>query len=155
MFAFGSINDGLSYWKVELTSGRILTENERVLDLSRGGYRYVDWAFDLNTTGDILRIKKLYLCKGTEELACLPIEEPGTAFQFKQRYVDILGNNILEGQCIGKVTDKEEGTCECYIYDRFKGLISYTSTVRNFGTWREGLIPLKELSLEVSGLKLS
>ncbi len=147
------INPDKSYWKVVLTSGKELSENKLVLDFRRGGYRPIDWALDLNTTGDLLKIKELYLICPNGQQQMLQITEPGTAFQFKRKSVDIFGP-VLEAQGIGRVTDKETGACECWIWDIQLGLIPYKSTVTNFGIWREGLMPIKDLSQDVMGLRL-
>lgn len=145
-----------SYWEVVLNNGKVITEHKLVLDLRRGGYRAIDWALDLNSTGDLRKIKELWLKCPNDRQAMLKIEEPGTVFQFKHRTRDAMGQNILQAQCIGKVTNKEEGTCECYIYDRVLGLIAYKSNVNNFGSWRpdSGLIPPKILGQDVTGLRL-
>lgn len=143
-----------SHWEVVLTSGKVITENKLVLDFRRGGYRQIDWALDLNSTGDLLKIKELRLICPDGQTARLEITEPGTAFQFKHKSIESSGFNCIEAQCIGRVTNKEDGTCECWIYDRFKGLIPYNSNVYNFGMWRDGLMPLTKLSQEVMGLRL-
>lgn len=206
-----------SYWSVLLTSGKVLTERERVLDFRKGGYRNIDWQNDLNATGDLKKIKELhlisqghyipsYLCtwkdviQGGEEdnhktyevtvpwsnadeciamlrsdkkkaafkstlqvkyvekkqHEMLKIDENYTAFQFKHRTKEFFNSTFttLEAQCIGRVTNKESGDCECYIWDRFLGIIFYKSNIYNFGSWRQGLIPLKDLSHEVIGIRL-
>lgn len=142
-----------SYWKVVLTTGKELTENKLVLDFARGGYRPIDWALDLNTTGDLLKIKELWLICPNGEQRMLSITEPGTAFQFKYRSRDILSSTI-EAQCIGRVIDKENGFCECWIWDKVLGIVKYDSNINDFGMWRDGLMPLTKLSTEVMGLRL-
>lgn len=148
------IDPARSHWEVVLTSGRVITEHKLVLDFKRGGYRQIDWALDLNATGDLLKIKELWLICPNNQKAMLRIDEPGTAFQFKNKSMESSGFNCIEAQCIGKVTNKEEGDCECWLYDRLKGLIPYKSNINNFGAWRDGLIPLTHLSQEVVGLRL-
>lgn len=162
------INPNKSHWEVVLTSGKTITEDQLVLDIRRGGYRQIDWALDLNATGDLLKIKELWLItpgghrtihRGSSEVPIvLQITEPGTAFQFKHANNDFLGGTgrIIEAQCIGKITDKDTGDCECWVWDRVMGLIEYKSNVNNFGMWRvgSGLMPLTKLSHEVTGLRL-
>jgi len=142
-----------SYWKVLLTTGKEITEHKLVFDFRRGGYRPIDWALDLNATGDLLKIKELWLICPNGQQVKIDINEPGTAIQFKHKSINPYGA-FLEAQGIGKVTDKGTGDCECWIWDRFKGLIPYKSNIDTFGTWREGLMPLTKLSREVIGLQL-
>lgn len=162
------LNPNKSKWEVVLTTGKTITEDQLVLDIRRGGYRQIDWALDLNTTGDLLKIKELWLItpgghrtvhRGASEIPIvLQITEPGTAFQFKHTNHDFLGGSgrIIEAQCIGKITDKDTGDCQCWIWDRVLGLIEYKSNVNNFGMWRKnsGLMPLTKLSHDVTGLRL-
>jgi len=162
------INPNKSLWSVVLTTGKIITEDQLVLDFCRGGYRQIDWALDLNSTGDLLKIKELWLVtpgghrtvyqNGVERPIVLQITEPGTAFQFKYGCRDFLGGvgQSVEAQCIGKITDKDTGNCECWIWDRVQGLIEYKSNINNFGMWRKnsGLMPLTKLSHDVTGLRL-
>lgn len=152
------VNPDKSYWRVVLTNGKELTENKLVLDLRRGGYRCIDWALDLNSTGDLLKIKELWLICPNGEQRMLRIDEPGTALQFKHTNRDFFGatGQTLEAQCIGKVTDKETGACECWLWDRMLGLVEYHSNIYDFGSWRpnSGMIPPKQLSTDVIGLRL-
>ena len=155
-------NPSISHWKVVLTSGKELTENKLVWDLRRGGSRQIDWTLDLNSTGDIKRIKELWLVCPDGQQVMLSITEPGTAFQFKHANRDFLGatGQVIEAQCIGKVTDKATGGCECWIWDRELGLVHYFSNIgigdKTFGSWRpnSGMIPPQRLSQEVMGLQL-
>jgi hypothetical protein len=156
------IDPARSHWKVVLDNGKELTENKLVLDLRRGGYRQIDWALDLNSTGDLRHIKQLWLVCPDGQQAMLTIDEPGTAFQFKHTNRDFLGavGQTLEAQCIGKVYDKSTGDCECWIWDRELGLVHYFSNIgvgdKTFGSWRpnSGLIPPQRLSQDVMGLQL-
>lgn len=146
-----------SYWKAVLSTGRTLSECALRYDIRAAGLRPFDWTLDLTDTSDIMKIKELYLVCPDGKEAMLKIDEPGTAFQFKTRSMDALGGtaNILEAQVIGKVTDKENGDCTCYIYDRVAGLIEYRSSIYKFGAWRENIAPIGALSHDVMGLRLS
>lgn len=158
-----------SHWEVVLTTGKVLTEYQLVYDFGRACHRQIDWSLDLNTTGDLYKIKELWLiCPGghrttfrggVERPIRLEITEPGTAFQFKHGTFNTLGvtSKNVEAQIIGKITNKEDGDCICWIWDRIHGLIEYQSNINNFGMWRpnSGLIPLTKLSLEVVGLRLN
>ena len=147
-----------SYWKVVLTNGKELSEHKLVLDLRRGGYRALDWALDLVSTGDVKRIKELWLHCPNGQYAMVTITEPGTALQFSHKSHDFFGGagSNIEAQGIGKVTNKETGECECVIWDREKGLIPYNSNIREFGMWRpnSGLMPVKAFDADVMGLRL-
>lgn len=160
------VDPRLSYWEVVLTTGKVLSENNLVFDFRRAGYRQIDWALDLNTSGDILKIRELWLVTpgghrttlrgGAERPIMFSIKDAGTAFQFKHAMFDSLGGSgrHVEAQCIGRVTNKETGDCECWIWDRVLGLIEYKSNINNFGSWRSGLMPLTKLSTNVIGLRL-
>lgn len=160
------VNPHHSWWEVVLTTGKVLSENKLVFDFRRAGYRPIDWALDLNATSDLLKIKELWLITpgghrttlrgGAERPIMFSIREPGTAFQFKHAMMDALGGSgrSVEAQCIGRVTNKLTGDCECWIWDRVLGLIEYKSNINDFGSWRSGLMPLTKLSTEVIGLRL-
>lgn len=143
-----------SYWRVTLTSGRVLSE--RSLFPLQGG-RDVDWTLDLLTTGDILKVRELTLVCPGFKVGRLAISEPGSAFQFKTASVfaqDGRMDKRIEAQVIGRVDDKARGTCTCWIWDRQLGLIPYHSNIFAFGSWREGIAPIGALSLDVVGLRL-
>lgn len=155
-------------WEVVLTTGKVLTEDQLVYDFGRACHRQIDWTLDLASTGDLLKIKELWLVcpgghrtayrDGAERPIMLPIEESGTAFQLKYGVFNALGaiEKRAEAHIIGKVTDKENGDCLCWIWDRIGGLIEYRSNINNFGMWRSnsGLLPITKLSAEILGLRL-
>jgi hypothetical protein len=145
-----------SYWEAQLTSGRVIRETQTVKDAT--GERLVDWTLDLGSTGDLRRVKEVRLiCPGILTHGVLKIKESQTAFQFKNSSAVHDGQRqyrILEAQVVGRVRDKVSGDCDCFIWDRTLGLFKYTSNIRNFGTWREGIAPIKELSQNVLGLSL-
>lgn len=147
-----------SHWKVVLTTGKELTEHQLVLDIKNARMRRIDWALDLNSTGDMKKIKELWLICPDGQKRVLKSEESGTLFQFKYGLRDFLGayGQSMEAQIIGKITNKEEGTCFCYIWDKDQGLIEYTSSIYSFGMWKvnSGLIPLTKLGQDVIGTTL-
>lgn len=114
-----------SYWAVKLNDDEWICEKRMTYD-SKVGFRNFDWSNDLVATGDVLRIKELWLfCPPNKyspvgNTARLIIEEPGTAFQFK---VGMADSNIavtwktMQAHIIGKVVNKESGACECFIWD--------------------------------------
>jgi hypothetical protein len=143
-----------SYWRVTLASGRIVSEWS--LFPLQGG-RDADWTLDLLTTGDILKVRELTLVCPGFKVGQLAITEPGTAFQFKTASVfaqDGRMDKRIEAQVIGRVDDKERGTCTCWIWDRLLGLIPYHSNIFAFGSWREGIASIGALSQDVVGVRL-
>jgi hypothetical protein len=174
-----SLNLQRPHWKAVLSTGKEVSELGMTFDFSRGGLRSIDWSLDLCSSAnpDILKIKELWLMfpsvlptltkiardtpdhivePWNAQSIMLPITEPGCAFQLKIKTLDGLGANTetFECQIIGTVTDKENGDCLCYIWDRVMGLIEYRTSVYDFGTWREGIAPLHDLSHAVVGLRL-
>lgn len=167
-----------SYWAVKLKNGQWLSEARLTYD--KGSFRHFDWSNDLVATGDVLKIKELWLlCPPNKfsplgNTARLVIEEPGTAFQFKVGHAD---SNIaatwktVQGHIIGKVTNKIAGSCDCFIYDPIQqGLITPDTkmfdqsgqlvfagktSVYDFHSWRPGSIaPLGALELKTLGVRL-
>lgn len=150
-----------TYWRAILTTGKRLTKHQIVWDQMLGKQRELDWTLDLLSTGDILKIKELHLVyPGLFRSARLKITEPGTAFQFCRQVKGIdpcSGQTFdqVEAQVIGRVTDKENGLCEGYIWDRVKGLLGYQDiSIYEFPSWREGLMPPGKLNLDVLGVRL-
>jgi hypothetical protein len=178
-----------SYWAVKLDDEKWICETQVSYDWRIGTQRNFDWSNDLVATGDVLRIKELWLfCPPNKyspvgNTARLIIEEPGTAFQFKVGHAD---SNIavtwktMQGHIIGKVTNKEQGLCECFIWDPIQqgmitpetmildpktmgplkdedGNIIYAgkTSVYNFHSWRPGSVaPLGKLHLQTLGVYL-
>lgn len=144
-----------SYWSVILSTGSEINERSVLWDFRKGGLRPIDWSLDLVSTSDILKIKEVTLNCPDGQKATLQIEESGTCFQLKIASMSILtGGSQVQAHIIGKVTDKVSGSCLCNIWDRELGLISFTSSVYDFGSWRDGVLPLKALNLDVLGLRL-
>lgn len=145
------------YWAVKLSTGKWACE------LDRRGDRPFDWTLDLIDTGDIKKIRELWLfCPPNPanpfgQTARLPITEPGTAFQFKVANLDAFGGQgrSLASQVIGRVVDKHEQICECFVWDAgLNALGTYNTTIPNFGSWRPEIAPIATLSHEVLGLSL-
>lgn len=171
------IHPSLPHWEVILLTGKKLTENMPVFDSVRG-VRAIDWSLDLVTTGDILKIKEAYLVfpsplqgmtvvqRNSNIIArqafkgdriCIPVTEKNCVFQMKIKSLDGIGSSVgtFECQMLGNVTDKETGACTCYIWDRLMGLVAYTTSIYAFGTWREGIAPISNISHAVVGINLS
>lgn len=147
-----------SHWKVVLSTGKEITEHQLVFDFRGAKMRRIDWALDLNSTGDVKRIKELWLMCPDGQKRVLKSEDSGTLFQFKYGMRDFIGGfgSSMAAQIIGKITNKEEGTCFCYIWDVEQGLIEYTSSIYNFGMWKanSGLIPLTKLGQDIIGTNI-
>jgi hypothetical protein len=162
--AIGDVIDPFqSYWSVLLTTGKRWSEHDLVPTWQAGvrGVRKLDWGNDIVSSGDIKRVKEITLHCPDKRTAVLEIADPGTAFQFKTRSLTVLTEDGggLEFQVIGRVVDKVSGRCECFIWDYHPkpgepNLVAYKSTIREFGAWRDTMMPIMALSLEVQGFKL-
>ena len=123
-----------SYWAVKLNTGEWLCEARIKVDLYNARERHFDWSNDLVAGGDVRRIAELWLlCPASRtspfgNTARLVITEPGTAFQFKVATVDssiAATSRQATAHIIGKVTNKETGDCDCFIWDeQQQGLIT-------------------------------
>jgi hypothetical protein len=159
----GRILPDRPYWAVKLTTGKMLTELDLHFDPLVGSARPFDWTLDLVSTGDIFKVTELWLfCPPNRQnprgqVARLPITEPGTAFQFKVGTVDTFGaqERAMASQVIGRVTNKETGVCECFVWDRqLRAMGTWATTITQMGSWREGAPSIGALSADVVGLKL-
>jgi hypothetical protein len=171
-----AINSQRPWWKVVLTTGKEISEKGMVF---RDGIRPIDWTLDLIASGDINKVKEIWLMfpqelpyhtriengnpirqriDGKIASAVIPVKERGCVFQMKIKTLDgtIAGMNsgTFECQIIGAVGNKETGECHCYIWDAKMGLIAYKTSIYNFGTWREGIAPIHNISHSVVGLNL-
>jgi hypothetical protein len=168
------------HWKVTLTTGREISERGMTFDMTRGGLRPIDWSLDLcsGANPDILKVKEIWLMfpndltqvtciekdnpvhqvqQGKFSSAVLPVKERGCVFQMKIKTLDGFGANTstFECQIIGAVGNKETGECHCYIWDAKLGLIAYKTSIYDFGSWREGIAPINNISHSVVGLSLA
>ena len=115
-----------SYWAVKLNTGEWVCEARVKTDLYRGEERHYDWSNDLVANEDVLKITELWLlCPPSKtsplgNTARLEITEPGTAFQFKIATADsnvASTSRSLQAHVIGRLDNKENGDCTCFIYD--------------------------------------
>jgi hypothetical protein len=170
------INPQRPWWEVTLITGKKVSEHGIVV---RDGIRPIDWTLDLISTGDINKVKEIWLhfpkelyhhtriekgspihqrIDGKIGSAVIPVKERGCVFQMKIKTLDrFMGQSAdtFECQIIGAVGDKETGLCHCYIWDRVMGLIAYKTSIYDFGTWRDGIAPLHNISHSVVGLNLA
>ena len=163
------IPEAVSYWAVKLQSGKWCTERDIVVDTKHPmGQRPFDWTLDLVGTGDIRRIVELWiLCPQTRfspagSTGRLLIEERGTPFQLKFKTTSGLSSSRVisaqrESQIVGRIDDKVTGRCTCFIYDHEWQVLStpWVTNIYDFGSWRESIAPLRDLSSEVLGFDLS
>lgn len=177
-----SLYSPLPSWKVVLTTGQEVSERGMTWDMSRGGLRPIDWSLDLcsGANPDILKVKEIWLMfpreltqctyiekdnpihqvqQGPFSSAVLSIKERGCVFQMKVKSLDgspiAMTSSTFECQIIGIVDDKETGECHCYIWDTRMGLVAYKTSIYDFGSWREGIAPISNISHSVVGLNLA
>lgn len=154
-----------SYWAVKLSNGKFQSELDSVFDLAHAGKRPFDWTLDLVATDDIMKVKELWLfCPPSSinpfgSTAHFPILIPGTAFQFKVSNMDsslVASTKSMVSQVIGRVDDPATGDCTFFVYDAPLNAMSFPlkTNINDFGSWREGIAPIKQLSFEVLGLRL-
>jgi hypothetical protein len=134
-----------SYWAVKLASGKWYSELDTRYEIRSGLKRPFDWTLDLVDTGDIAHIKELWLfCPPHPshpfgQTAMFPITEPYTAFQLKVGMVHAFGDRQVVSQLIGRVTNKEEGSCECFLWD---------SHLQSLGIWHSNIYQMGSRLLE-------
>lgn len=146
---------GESYWRVILSTGRVISELERSFDLVRGK-RPINWHLDLVAAGDVARIKELWICTPAGE-AALRIDEPYTAYQFSMSSLMTDGSDRSKlAQIIGRVDDKATGKGIAYIWDVATQQLykDDQADVMNFGAWRPGITPPGALALPALGVRL-
>ena len=164
LYAISTVIDPTTaYWTIVLRSGKEWSERSLIPTFRAGqkGVRKLDWGDDIVSTGDVHRVKEITLHCPDGRIATLEIGNDMLPFQFKAKSMDMLGawGHGLEYHVIGRVIDKMEGRCECFIWDyRPKPgcdhLIAYKSRITNFGAWRNTITPIGALSLEVQGFRL-
>src|SRR5687767_4806805 len=153
-----------AYWGAKLSDGSWRCELDERHEIRTASMRPFDWTLDMVDTGDVLKIKELWLfCPPTPlsplgNTARLPIKEPGTALQFKVGNLfemGAVGRNVA-GRIIGRVDNKETGECTCFIWDEELRVMSapWRSNVYNFGSWRDGIAPQGRLNLDTLGVRL-
>ena len=162
-------------WCVKLSTGKFLSERDMVWDelqreqgagglkrLAKPNKRPFDWSLDLVSTGDVLKIKELWMvCPPNPHsplgnTAKLPIIEPGTAFMFKTRHLSIGMGRPEYHLIIGRVDEKTTGACTYFVYDCLLHGMSepMQNNVYDFQSWRPEIGRIGPLGLDVLGLKL-
>lgn len=144
---------GQSFWRVRLSTGRIMSELGTVHDLRRGTTRHMEWLEDLIGSGDIARVREVTLCTPRGDVH-LVVEEPYTAFQFSQGMVSLEGRR-KSAQVVGVVTDKAIGACEYAVWDvAMQQVYTGTTSVYSFEAWRPGVVPFGALNLAALDVRL-
>lgn len=150
---------GSSFWAAKLITGKVISERDPVSD--RNGQRTVDWTLDLVTTGDIYKIKELWLITpaNINPFAHIPrliVTIPGTVFQFKIANLDALGasGNTRVAQVIGCLDDPATGACTIMAYDEeLRRLIPpYHTFIGAIEPWRPEIAPVMHISSPVLGM---
>ena len=150
----GKLLRGESYWKVLLTSGKIITEGELSFDFLRGT-RSIDWYLDIAATDDCRRIKEITLCTPVENTT-LAISEPYSTFQLKRGTKLLLqSGNVANAHIIGRVDDKVTGDCTAIIWDTLERQIyTHVTNIHSFSAWREGVAPIGAINYAAMGVRL-
>lgn len=146
-----------SYWAAKLKNETWVCEAR--LTHENGVFRNFDWSNDLVATSDVLKIKELWLLcppgrhSPVGNTARLFIDEPGTAFQFKVGMVDSVisaSYRSMQAHIIGKVTNKETGACDCFIWDPVQqGLLTPQTLI--FDSIKKELVRNQDGSLAYAG----
>lgn len=156
------------YWAVKLRSGgetrpeQWISEVDGRINILNASIRPYDWTKDLIDTSDIMRIEELWMfCprtphspEGNTAHFRFTKDEAGTAFQFNVSKMMV--DHRVDHKIIGKVTNRTEGDCTCFIWDGALRVMSapYKTNVYNFKSWRDGVAPIGKLAHEVVGLRL-
>lgn len=148
---------GESYWNVIFQNGKELSELDTKPYLDEGKVlrvRSVEWLEDIIGSGDLGNVKEAMLCT-PQGIAHFTVTEPYTVFQFSRGTLALLeGNRIKNLQCMGVVTNKDTGECECAVWDQqTRQLYTMFNNVKDFQAWREGVIPIGRLNIEALDLR--
>jgi len=149
---------GESYWKVVFASGKELSEldTKTISDGSSIRVREVEWLEDIIGAMELRNVKEAMLCT-PQGVAHFAVSEPYSVFQFSRGTQVLIGartERIKNMQCVGVVTDKEIGNCECAIWDmQTRQLYTMHNNVRDFQPWRAGVAPIGALALSALGLR--
>jgi hypothetical protein len=146
---------GGSIWKVTLSSGKVIEEDQPSFDLLRG-HRNIDWYLDIASTGDCARIKELTICTLAGEYT-LAISEPYSAFQFKQGMLSIMtGERQANAHIIGRVDNKETGDCTCIVWSSVDQMLhtNHRTNIHYFTSWRRGTPDIGAINWSAMGVRL-
>lgn len=156
---------GQSYWRVILDTNRAWSQLDMVYDPLRGDpekkyQRSLEWHEDLVATGDVRRIRELWLHTPIGD-AALRVSESGTAYQLNAAglLMDICstgGGRQRDAQIIGRVDHKETGRGVAYIWDVHTRQLykDEQASVLHFTGWRPGIADLGELAWRHMGVAL-
>lgn len=163
--AMQTFAQGQSYWRVELSTGKVWSQLDTVYDPLRGKpehkyQRPLDWYLDLVSTGDVQRIKVLSLHSPGGD-AAIQIRQPGTAYQLNAAALlldmgGMGGGRQKDAQIIGRVDDRATGEGVAYIWDVHMRQMykDEQANIHHFQAWRPGIAALGELSWQNMGVVL-
>lgn len=146
---YNQIQQGLSFWKVKLSNGKVRTELDRV------GQRALDWHDDLVANGDTAHIKEITLCTPQGD-ACMKIARPHSTLKLNGGITDLFGGQRqVTFQLVGRVEDSE-GRCTCCVWDVLgqRLYVDFVTSVHSFGAWRPGVPALGALNYSGMGVRL-
>lgn len=173
------------FWVVKLDNSKLISERDWVKNEAgvplpdwhkhlltpqeaerwQGVKRPIDWSLDIVGSGDIRRVKELWLLcppsrvSPTGNTARLPVVVPCGVFQFKVANVDstiVAAERTQVAQVIGRIDDALTGDCTCFIWDREMGglVANYQTNFFQFQPWRDGIAPIRHLNQDVLGVRL-
>lgn len=143
----GAFIHNKSYWAVKLRDGRWLSEIDLYPGL-RSDHPYYDWSLDLVGTGDVARIRELWLFAPPNRLSPMgntatlffgPFEHH-TAFQLHITGYNTFGR-VATSQIIGRVTDKATGDCIAHIWDAKNRVmvVNWETNIKTFARWEQAV----------------
>lgn len=155
MREYTTLSSGQSYWKVKLSTGRTLCELDTITDIRSARTRHAEWLEDLCGAGDLSKVIEVTLCTPHGE-ASIDVPRPRGVFQLSCGIVALFDNNKVKTAQIIGVLDGDNGACVCAIWDALEQRLypEFRSNALNFGAWRDGVIPLGRLNVEVMGVAL-
>jgi len=146
-----------------LNDDRWLSELDEYVDIAKGVTRTLDWHDDIVMLNDCKRIRELRVYApphGRSPIGCvgtLRTREPSCMFVISGRIANVFaGEKHITYQLIGKVTNKNNGQCECFIWDNVMQAFSepYLTSVFDFKPWASHVGLRGRLNLEHLGLEL-
>ena len=155
----GALLRNRSYWAVKLRDGTWLSEVD-LCPQYRPETPYYDWSLDLVGTGDVARIRELWLFAPPNRLSPLGNtavlffrpDEHNTAFQLHVTGYNTSGR-VATSQIIGRVIDKATGDCIAHIWDAKNKVmvVNWETNINTFKRWEEEVA--KQLKRPLSKVK--
>lgn len=155
MREYATLSEGQSYWRVKLSTGRILCELDTITDIRSARTRHAEWLEDLCGSGDLNKSIEVTLCTPHGDVS-IDVPRPYSVFQLNCGIVSLFDHSKVKTAQIIGVIDGEDGSCVCAIWDAVEQRLypEFRSTVLSFGAWRDGIVPLGRLNVEAMGVTL-